>query len=173
MGRYGLCLERVVDRFGEQVDRELRYDIKAVEVEKTAVNSKGKEVKVKDTEKVVDPNKLTDYARIFYSGNPGYDDDEPQYTLMHLKDVQNMMNDRLKAQGYLFLNDVYNALGFQPTKAGQSVGWIYDEKNSVGDNFVDFGIYDLNNITNCRFLDGIEKGVLLDFNVDGPILDMI
>ena len=47
---------RVVDRFGEQVDRELRYDIKAVEVEKTTVNSKGKEVKVKDTEKVVDPN---------------------------------------------------------------------------------------------------------------------
>lgn len=107
---------RVVDRFGEQVDRELRYDIKAVEVEKTAVNSKGKEVKVKDTEKVVDPNKLTDYARIFYSGNPGYDDDDPQYTLMHLRSIQNMMNDRLKAHGHVFLNEAYAALGFQPTK---------------------------------------------------------
>jgi hypothetical protein len=164
---------RVVDRFGEQVDRELRYDIKAVEVEKTAVNSKGKEVKVKDTEKVVDPNKLTDYARIFYSGNPGYDDDDPQYTLMHLRSIQNMMNDRLKAHGHVFLNEAYAALGFQPTKEGQIVGWVYDEKNPVGDNFIDFGIYDLNNIANCRFLDGIEKGLLLDFNVDGPILDMI
>ena len=84
-----------------------------------------------------------------------------------------MMNDRLKAHGHVFLNEAYTALGFQPTKEGQIVGWVYDEKNPVGDNFIDFGIYDLNNIANCRFLDGIEKGLLLDFNVDGPILDMI
>ena len=63
-------------------------------------------------------------------------------------------------------------LGIPRTKAGQIVGWIYDEKNPNhdGDNFVDFGIYTK---ANKEFVDGFEKVAILDFNVDGPIYNLI
>ena len=70
------------------------------------------------------------------------------------------------------MNEVYDMLDIPRSKAGQIVGWIYDEKNNNhdGDNFVDFGIYTQ---ANKNFLDGYEKVVLLDFNVDGPIYNKI
>ena len=69
------------------------------------------------------------------------------------------------------MNDVYEMIGIPKTKAGQIVGWIYDEKNPVGDNFVDFGIYDVNNEAKRDFVNGYERSILLDFNVDGNIWD--
>ena len=92
---------------------------------------------------------------------------------MFLKDQQRYANDLLKSKGHLFLNEVYDMLGIPRTKAGQVVGWIYDEKHPVGDNFVDFGIYDIYNERARDFVNGYERTILLDFNVDGNILDMI
>ena len=59
-------------------------------------------------------------------------------------------NKKLQAQGYLFLNDVLEMLGIQKTKAGQIVGWIYNEEAPIGDNYVDFGIFnnDFTSISN-------------------------
>jgi hypothetical protein len=79
----------------------------------------------------------------------------------------------LEKKGYLFLNDVYEMLGFERTKAGQVVGWIYNLDDPNGDNHVDFGIYDGNNADKRQFVNGLERAILLDFNVDGPILDLI
>ena len=62
-------------------------------------------------------------------------------------------------------------LGIDRTAAGQQVGWIYDEKNPIGDNYVDFGIYDGNRERNRAFVNGYERTILLDFNVDGYILN--
>lgn len=163
---------RVVERFGESVDKELRYGIKSTTVEETIVDEKGKEKKVEKTVNVVDPNKVDDFSRIFYEGNPGWDPN-PQYTLKFLKDQQRYANDRLEAEGFLFLNDVYEMLGFNRTKEGQYIGWIYDERNPIGDNFVDFGIYDLHNDAKIRFVNGDERGILLEFNHDGNILEKI
>ena len=64
-------------------------------------------------------------------------------------------------------------LGIEETRAGQVVGWVYDEKNPVGDNFVDFGIYDLYNEKARDFVNGRERSILLDFNIDGNILDLM
>lgn len=64
-------------------------------------------------------------------------------------------------------------LGIPRVKAGQVVGWIYDEENPIGDNFVDFGIYDQNRVKNRDFVNGYERTILLDFNVDGNILDLM
>ena len=163
---------RVVERFGKELDRELRYNIKAQEIEEKTVDKDGNETIEKKTISVVDPNMYSDYARIFDNGSMGWTKD-PEYNLMFLKLQQNQANDRLKAQGYLFLNDVYDMLGIPRTKAGQIVGWIYDEDNPVGDNFVDFGIYDIYNEKACDFVNGRERSIVLDFNVDGNILDMI
>lgn len=163
---------RVVERFGKELDRELRYNLKAQEIEEVVMDKDGKETVEKKTINVVDPNMYSDYARIFDNGSTGWTKD-PEYNLMFLKSQQNYANDKLKAQGYLFLNDVYDMLGIPRTKAGQIVGWVYDPDNTVGDNFVDFGIYDIYNEKACDFVNGRERSIVLDFNVDGNILDLI
>lgn len=161
---------RVIERFGKELDRELKYNIKAKEVEEVVQNEDGTESIVKKTVNVIDPNTLSDYARFFDDGCTGWTKD-PEFNLMFLKDQQRYANDLLKAKGYLFLNEVYDMLGIPRTKAGQVVGWIYDEKNPMGDNFVDFGIYDNNIPGNNDFVNGYQRAVLLDFNVDGNILN--
>ena len=132
----------------------------------------GKEKVEKKTINIADPNEFSDYARFFDDGCTGWTKD-PEYNLMFLKDQQRYANDLLKSKGYLFLNDVYDMLGIPRSKAGQCVGWIYDEKYPVGDNFVDFGIYDINNEKARDFVNGCERTILLAFNVDGDILDML
>lgn len=166
---------RVVDRFGKELDRELRYNIKAKEVEEVVVDEKGKEKTVKKTIEVVDPsqNFYSDYARCFDDGCTGWTKD-PEYNLMFLRQQQNYANELLKARGHLFLNEVYYMLGIPKTKAGQVVGWIYDENDpNMGDGYVDFGIYDLYKEGSRDFVNGHERSIWLDFNVDGVILDRI
>ena len=163
---------RVVERFGKELDHELRYNIKAQEFEKTEVDKKGNEKVVKETVNVADPNLYSDYARFFDDGCNGWSKD-PEQNLTFLKCQQAYANEKLKAKGYLFLNDVYKMLGIPATKAGQIVGWIYDEKNPIGDNFVDFGLYDMNKPVVRDFVNGYERTILLDFNVDGNILEMM
>ena len=164
---------RVVERFGKDMDRELKYNIKAKEIEETTKDAKGKEKTVKKSIEVADVNEYSDYARFFDELCTGWKRDA-EYNLMFLKHQQNYANEKLQKQGYLFLNDVYDMLGIPKTKAGQIVGWIYDEAHpDIYDNFVDFGIYDLYNEKARDFVNGREKSILLDFNVDGNILDLI
>lgn len=164
---------RVVERFGKEMDKELRYNIKAKEVEETVVDEKtGKEKTVKKTVDVIDPNNVSEFAVIYDDGCKGWTKD-PELNKMFLLKQQNFANDKLKADGYLFLNDVYDMLGFQKTSAGQVVGWVYNEKDPIGDNFVDFGIIDIHNERKRAFINGYERNILLDFNVDGNILDLM
>lgn len=163
---------RVIERFGKELDHELRYNIKAKEFETVEVDEKGKEKVKKESVNIADPNELSDYARFYDDGCTGWSKD-PEFNLMFLKQQMNYANDVLKKRGYLFLNEVYEMLGIPKTKAGQIVGWIYDEKNPIGDNFIDFGIYNENREKNRDFVNGYERVILLDFNVDGNILDMI
>lgn len=164
--------DRVIERFGKELDRELRYNIKAKEVEEIVANEDGTETVIKDTVEVATINTYSDYARFFDDGCIGWDKD-PEFNLMFLRRQQDMANEKLRSTGYLFLNEVYDMLGIPRTKAGQCVGWVYDEKNPVGDNYVDFGIYNTHNEANRNFVNGYERTILLDFNVDGNILDMM
>lgn len=162
----------VIERFGEQLDKELRYNIKAKEFSEIVTDDKGKEKTTKKTVEVADPNTYSDYARFFDDGCTGWQKDA-ELNLVFLKHQQNYANDLLKRKGHLFLNEVYDMLGIPRTKAGQIVGWIYDENHPNGDNFVDFGIYDLNRERARDFVNGYERTILLDFNVDGNILNLI
>ena len=164
---------RVIERFGESMDRELRYNIKTQEVKETVVDEEtGKKKTVKSTVSVVDPNTYSDYARFFDEYCAGWTKDA-EYNLMFLRQQQNYANELLKTRGHLFLNEVYDMLGIDRTKAGNIVGWIYDEKHPIGDNFVDFGIYVLDNEKARDFVNGRERSILLDFNVDGDILSLM
>ena len=163
---------RVIERFGEELDRELKYNIKAKEVEETVIDENGQEKTVKKIVNVYDPNNHSPYAIVFDCGNPGWDED-PEVTKFFLIQQQNYANELFKAKGRLFLNEVYDILGAPRTKAGQVVGWVYDEKNPIGDNFIDFGIFNIDNPRTVEFINGREKAILLDFNVDGNIWDLM
>ena len=164
--------KNVVSRFGESVDKELRYNIKAVEVEEIVTDEKGKEkVEKKIIDTIENPNEISEYAR-FFDETCAYYEKDAEYNMMFLRQQQQFANDRLKANGHLFLNEVYDALGMKRTRTGQIVGWVYDKHNPNGDNFVDFGIYNGSERSRA-FVNGHEKAILLDFNVDGPIYDMI
>lgn len=159
---------RVVERFGHELDRELRYNIHKEEVEETVIDEKtGKEKKVKKNVDVCDIDNYSDFAKFFDESCTGWTKD-PETNLMFLKHQQRYANDLLEGRGYLFLNEVYDMLGIERTVAGQSVGWIYD-KNII--DKIDFGIYNSHNQAARRFVNGIERTILLDFNVDGNILN--
>ena len=165
--------QNVVDRFGEELDKELRYNIKTTEVEETIVQDNGKEKKVKRTVEVVDPNlRHSEYTRCFDETCENWTRDaEDNY--FFLRSVQNWANERLKARGHLYLNEVFDMLGMQRTRAGQIVGWVDDPTNPNSDGFVDFGMYDLEDPEKRRFVNKLEKSIWLDFNVDGPILELM
>ena len=164
---------RVIDRFGEAVDRELKYGIRKEKIEKTVIDEEtGKEKKVKETVEVTDYDGRSQYAK-FFDESSRYWEKNAELNLVFLRAQQNWANDKLRAQGYLFLNDVYDSLDIERTQAGQCVGWIYDPENPdhKGNNYVDFGIYDIHRKENRKFVNGIERSILLDFNVDGDILN--
>ena len=172
----------VVDRYGERVDYELKHGIKAEKINVTETDENGKTKNVKKTVDVIDDiNIVSDYARFFDESCDGWNND-PEYNLMFLKAQQQYANDKLQAQGYLFLNEVYKMLGLKDSKEGQIVGWVYNTDNPEGDNYVDFGIYDVtvngyrtdaanDTIAEERrdFVNGYRNSILLDFNVDGNI----
>lgn len=173
--------KNVVERFGESVDKELRYDIKAKEIETKYTDKNGKEKTKKETIiEVGNPSQgISEYARFFDEWSSVDHKKDPEYNLMFLRRQQDYANEVLKSRGHLFLNEVYDMLGIPRTKAGQVVGWIYNEENPNGDNYVDFGIYNLSNLSDSQkerkmaFVNGHEYSILLDFNVDGPIYDLI
>lgn len=170
--------DRVVERFGEKVDHQLRHNIKEVEVEEVVTDEKGKEKTVKKIIEVVDGDTHSPYAKVFDESNPNWEKDA-EHNLFFLKSVQSFMNDKLKANGHVFLNEVYRELGFDDTKAGQVVGWIYDPNNEIGDNYIDFGIMDIYTCSRSEaerksaFINGYERNIILDFNVDGNIWELM
>lgn len=164
---------RVVEHFGEEVDRQLKYNLKTEKIEEKVTDPEtGKEKKVKKTIEISDGQFVSPYAR-FFDESSRYFEKNPELNLMFLRAEQNYANDRLRARGYVFLNEIYERLGIPTTKAGQVVGWIYDPKNGKGDNYIDFGIYDMNREKVRDFVNGYERVILLDFNVDGDILNEI
>lgn len=167
---YKTYRNRVAERFGDEVEKEIRYGIKAEKIEKTEIDENGNEVVVEEEIKTMDPNLYSDYARFFDEASPYWQKD-PEYNLMFLKSQQQYANDLLKSRGRLFLNEVYEMLGIDKSKAGQIVGWVYDPVNPIGDNFVDFGIYDMSKERVRAFVNGYEANILLDFNVDGNVWD--
>lgn len=155
---------RVIERFGEQVDTELKYGIKAKKFEEVEVDPEtGKEKKVKKTVMVADPNLQSDYAVYFDNKSRNYETNQ-DYNYMFLKAQQQFANDKLQTRGHLFLNEVLDDLDLPRTSAGQIVGWTKDGP----DGYVNFRIVEVDRETE----DGRhEPSLLLDFNVEGNIWD--
>ena len=110
------------------------------------------------------------YAKVFDDTHSDWKQD-PEMNLFYLRARQAQANDMLKSQGHLFLNEVYDMLGFKRTKAGAVVGWIYDDKKPYGDNFVDFGMTEIRR--HDADSDEYKRAFILDFNVVGDITSKI
>lgn len=165
--------KNVIEEFGEGVDQQMRFGLKSKEIKKKDKDGKT----VKETEYYIDPegnplDNISEYARFFDASSENFAKD-PEYNMMFLRRQQDYANEMLKARGHLFLNEVYDLLDIPRSKAGQVVGWVYDKNgNTKGDNYVDFGLY-RNDQGTRRFVNGLEYNILLDFNVDGVIYDLI
>ena len=155
--------ERIVGEIGEDHERELWYGTETREiVEETETGPQ--------TRTVVSakPGAPSMYAKFFDEFSTSWRRD-PERNVIFLRSQQNYANDRLQARGHLMLNDVYDMLGIERTKAGCVVGWVLGH----GDNNVDFGIYDNNNPRARDFVNGREGSFLLDFNVDGVVYNLL
>ena len=161
--------DRVISELGEDADKRFRYGIKEEEVEVVEEGKDGKKKTKKESQKVVDPyDNLSVYARYFDEACTPWTKD-PETNLFFLRQQQRYANEMLQARGHVFLNEVYDMLDIPRTKEGAVVGWV----KGNGDYRIDFGIYDLRKEANRRFVNGDERVILLDFNVDGLIYDLI
>lgn len=156
--------ERVAKELGE--DKE--HDFYATKVVEKVEEKKKKDGTVEEKKVTVSVPWASQYAKFFDEYNENWQRNA-EYNKFFLVGVQNQMNDLLKARGHVFLNEVYDALGLPRTTAGAIVGWVLGN----GDDFIDFGLFDPDDTAKRDFVNGYEKSILLDFNVDGVIYDLI
>lgn len=152
--------KRVEEAYGPEKAFELQHGIQTEKF----VNEEGQSVEILS----VGAEGPSMYARFFDECSTEWKRDQ-DYNRVFLNAQQQMANNLLQARGHLFLNEVYDALGFERTPAGSIVGWVIS-MDGPGDNFVDFGLLKPGNE---RFVNNVERSVFLDFNVDGIIYDKI
>lgn len=167
-GSFNEYRKRVAERFGEEVDNELKFGVKTKPITETVTDENGKEKRVKKTVNVADSNLGNSLYAFIFDENTARSVYEPdlEYMLMRLRHEQQYANDLLVARGYLPLNEILERLGMKPSKMGQIVGWA---TGGSGDGFVDFGA----KVIDVDTIDGAVKKIVLDFNCQGNILDLI
>lgn len=158
----------VREELGENMDRHFRYGTKIDEIEVIETDENGKTKKVKEKIEDVDRNGVSEYAKFFDKSCPEWDPN-PMFNLKWLRANETAANDILNARGHIFLNEVYDMIGLPHTPEGAVAGWV----KGNGDGYVDFGLYNPDNESARRLVNGEDNVVLLDFNVDGIIFDKI
>lgn len=161
--------KRVRDEYGEGLDKHFRYGTTYDEL--PVYDENGKKTKEKEQVEKTETGMVMqtdDSCRFFDSSNPNWDKN-PTFSMMWLRGQQNILNDILHTRGHVFLNEVYDALGFPHTPQGAVLGWIDGE----GDDCIDFGLYDPNKESVRRFVNGVDNVIMLEFNHDGVIWDKI
>lgn len=150
--------ERVREQLGEEKELEIHNGVEMIET----TDENGKKIKVAATR----IGGGSPYARFFDSSNPNWERNQ-EYNRLFLQTQQSYANHLLNVRGHVFLNEIYDNLGLEHTAAGALTGWVMGN----GDNYIDFGIYDVANADAITF--GENADILLDFNVDGEIYNLI
>jgi len=170
---YARYRQRVVDEFGDEIDLYLRTNIHDDERELHVMvkDKKGKATDFTLTKEEADLVEygVSQYAKFFNASSPQWRASNED-NIFFLKAQQTCLNVTLKVQGHVFLNEVYDVLSIPRTTAGAVVGWV----DGHGDSVIDFGIFGPENTYNTDFVNGYQRDeILLDFNVDGLIFDII
>lgn len=167
----------VIDRFGEAMDHELKYNIHRKEIEEVTVNEDGTETKEVKTVDVSYAKCGTgsEFAKFFDEYNHNFHKNDPEANKRFLLDQLRWSWDKLRSKGWLVLNEVYQDLGIPATRAGAVVGWVYDPELEPFADYkrIEFGIFDLYREEARLFVNGYEPSILLDFNVDGNVFDLM
>lgn len=169
--------QAVIDELGEEKDLEFKTGLKKQKIDAIVEDEEGNESTKKEEGLVLpDGTYVSEYAKFFDETCADWTK-SPENNLHFLRLQQAAANEKLKIQGHLFLNEVYDMIGIPRTKAGAVVGWLYrdpESSNLITHNYVDFGIYDMwANARRADFVNGYERSILLDFNVDGCIYNYI
>ena len=153
---------RVIEKLGVDEELKLYHAPKVIQ----SCDEQGEVCEIID----YDDANSSIYTRFFDENSKNWTK-TPEWNLMFLKGQEQAANDRLQARGFLFLNEVLEALGLEWCQMGQTVGWKKDANIAgTGDGYVSFGIYKIYDECNRAFVNLLEHTVMLDFNVDGPIL---
>lgn len=156
--------DRVVNDLGREKDEEYYYGTEKRKT--TVVDSDGKKKSVTTR---VQAAGINPYSVLFHSGNRNWVD-SPGMNLIFLKIQQDYLNDQLNAKGWVTLNDVYDALGFDRTKAGTVVGW----KLGNGDNRVDLGIFHREELGRAyEYITNDDGEIWINPNPDGNIFNKL
>lgn len=164
---YNKYRERVVADLGEGKDREYAYGAKEVEIV-----VEGPDGPVTEMAMVVeaDNDGCSLYARTFEENNIKWSN-YPGRNAETIMGMQIWANDLLNTRGHVFLNEVYDMLGFEPTTAGTRVGWV---KNGSGDSQIIFGVWGSGYLEGKNWIArGGKDPIKLDFNVDGEIAHLL
>ena len=160
--------KKIAEKLGDEVEKDIYYGVEEPKKDKKKKDS-GEALLTPNDGVIVRPGNYSPYAVYFDETCAGWEKNA-EFNKMTLLCTQNLANDRLNARGHLFLNEVYDMIGVPRTKAGAVVGWL---KKGDGDGYVDFGINNPWNEKARDFVNGLERSILLDFNVDGVIWDKI
>lgn len=163
--------KRVVNKYGKDVDFMLKNGLEKQIVANQVIDPETGEVKeTKEEVLTYEGDKLSQYARVFDEVGSTQWTPSADHNRAFLLMEQNYFNERIRTRGYIFLNEVYERLGFRPTKAGSVVGWVYQNADYEG---IDFGIFTAHTQKAAEFLEGTESSIILDFNVQGDILSLV
>lgn len=144
---------RVRETYGEEAEADLALGV--YELDETTLPDGTKAIAKK-----IKPGHWSPYAQSFDPGNRNWDRNE-EYTRMFIDAQQKHANDRLRAYGHVFLNEVYDMLGIERTSTGQLVGWV----KGYGDDYIEFKLY--------PYQDHDTGSMIIDFNVDGQVYQLI
>ena len=162
--------ERVRAELGDEMDTHFMHDTEMKAETKTVKNEDGTTTKIKSTEQILKGNVVSMYGRLYDETNKQFEKD-PRFNWLYIKKKRDYFNDLLHSRGHVFLNEVYDELGFEHTSYGAVVGWVAKKKGGEGDNYISFGPW-------CEKLTDVEEAgrmapIVLDFNVDGVVYDLI
>jgi hypothetical protein len=170
------AVESAYDKYRQAVAEEhgMEGDLKFLERAKKLADGQLREIALENDDILTDEidrkrGLHSPYGKWFDKGNRNWDPNRT-YNYRWLEAIQANMNDILRGDGYLMLNDVYYRLGLPKTSEGQYVGWVY-KRNGQNDGFVDFGLDSRLKLAEFNGRDPADY--YLDFNVDGIVSDFI
>lgn len=171
---FDIYRKRVVDELGDEADKRFRYGLIEDDVKENVKDKDGNEHTITTKKDTFDPTELSQWCRYYGpTTTPEFYINSPSLNLTTLKSREAYFNGLLHRRGFVFLNEVYDALGFPMIPEGQDIGWL-DNGGDADTKYIDFGITEARNreAVNCCDPDGVNE-YLLDFNVDGPIQNLI
>lgn len=166
---FKLYREKVKAELGELEESRMAFGMTDIPGDvRTVVDEDGN----KHEFQAVNVNPTSIYCRVFDHHSGSYTT-SPFANRKFLNAQQNYANDLLVMRetkhqhGYVLLSEVLQSLGLPIDPESTCVGWVNDPNN---DKQIDFGI---NSIENSGFLNGYDKDCMLDFNVEGYVLDKL